>query len=372
MLGKIKLSDLRMIESLGIYGPRNITDVARKLGIHAETLRKRLKRIHPQIFLYVNIYHTNLGLKKAVVLAQAVPGYEDLLYNCFKVNDFWIYVNRCYGMKEGCLGVYTIPRDNVRYFEDFMYQLEKLGMAQNLKIFWSTCFQSVHSRCNWFDPKDKKWVFQWNKWVGEISSKSTKLPYTLIDPVDFPIKGDETDVFILKEMEKNPAIRFVDLAKMLHISPQLVRYHYKKHILGRGLIESFTVLDFRFDLKVSDMFLFIFNFDTAEKFAKFASSLLDKPFVGGLGKILGENALIAQIYLPRLEFRRFIDTLSTLIRNNLLKNYEYVIQDLRKVERQTISYENFENGTWVYDQNKHIKGLHDLLERRKLKPSMIL
>jgi DNA-binding Lrp family transcriptional regulator len=368
MVEKLDILDLRILEGLGVHGSRNVTDVARKLGIPTETMRKRLKRMPSRIFLrfYVNIYHTNLGLKKALVFAEAIPGYEDLLFSCLKANDFWMYVSRCYGMNEGCHGLYIIPKDHWSDFERFAYQLEKLGVARNVQIFWSTCFQSVHSRTNWFDEQSKNWAFQWDKWIEEIPNKDTKLPYTLIDPEDWPVRVDEIDVFILKEMEKNPRISLSDLAKMLGVSQQLVEYHYRKHVLERGLIESFDVFSFHFDTAISDMFVFIFKFDSMERLARFAKSLLDKPFVGGLGKILGENMMVADVYLPRLEFRNFIDALAKLIRNGLLQSYNYVILDLRKVQRQTISYEYFKDGSWIYDHNKHIQNLKDLVEGTEL------
>jgi len=50
----------------------------------------------------------------------------------------------------------------------------------------------------------------------------------------------------------------------------------------------------------------------------------------------------------------------------LLYSYDYVILDLRKAQRQTISYEYFKNGSWIYDHNKHIQNLGDLVEGAKL------
>ena len=184
MLKKVDSLDLKILEALGIYGPRNVSAVARKLGIPQETFRKRLKRLPSRIFLkfYVNIYHTNIGLKKALVFAEAVPGFEDLLFDSLKANDFWIYVSRCYGMNEGCIGLYTIAKDHSADFERFIYKLERLGITRNVQTFWSTCFECVHSKCNWFDERSKTWHFPWDKWVEEIVVERTQLPYTLIDP----------------------------------------------------------------------------------------------------------------------------------------------------------------------------------------------
>lgn len=358
---KFDFTDLQILESLGTYGPRNISKAARRMNIKTETLRKRLKRMPSHLFYRfgVNVYCTNLGLMKAVVFAEAIPGFEDLLLNCLKANDFWIYLTRYYGMNEGCIAFYTVPCNHSADFLQFVSALEKTEVARNIQTFWSTCFQGVNSKTNWFDEKSKTWSFSWDKWVEEIPLQDTQLPRTLVDPADYPIEGDEIDVFVLKELEKNPRISLNELARILEVSPQVVEYHYRKHILERDLIESFEVTTFHFDLSVSDMFMFILKFESMEKCTKFAVSLLDKPFVGGLGKILNENSLIVDIYLPKVEFRNFIDILSKLIREGWLLSYNYVILDLRKAKRQTIPYKNFKKGSWVYDHNKHIQSLKD-------------
>lgn len=288
MSRRADFSDLRVLEALATHGPRNVTEVARKLDMAAETLRKRIKRLRSQFFLRfgINIYHTFLGLKKAIVFAEAISGYEDMLLGILKKNDFWIALARCYGMFEGCVGVFIIPKDHCAEFEHFLHEVQELGVARNIQLFWSTCFQSVSSRCNWFDQKSSDWKFQWDEWIKEIRSEKTELPYTLVDPTSFPMKGDEIDILILKELEKDATISFNELGKKLGISPQLVRYHYQKHLVEQGLIESFEVTFFHFGRQISDFSFFIFRFDSIEKLARFASSLLDKPFVKALGKIV--------------------------------------------------------------------------------------
>jgi len=358
--------DVRILEGLGSYGPRNLTKVGKKLGLNTEMVRSRLEHLSSLFYFRtsVNVYHTNLGLKKAVVFAEAAPGYEELLFNCLKVNSFYIYLTRCYGMLEGCLGIYTIPLSRSTEFVKFIEKIEKLGVAKNIQVFWSTCFHTVNRTSNWFDHEAQTWVFPWDDWVKEIPTKHTKLPYTLVDPGDFPMKADEIDLFILKELEKNATISLRDIARMLGITPQRAQYHFKTHLIERGLIEDFQIFIFPFERTTSDMFWFLFKFDSKGNMARFARSLLDKPFVYAMGKILGENALIAQIYLPKLEFRSFVDALSTLSRNGFLQSYDYVIQDLRKGRwsRETIPFEDFKDGSWIYNHKKHIKNLCNLVK----------
>jgi DNA-binding Lrp family transcriptional regulator len=360
--------DIKILEQLGRYGPRNISYIAQNLCIPIETARKRVKRLISQFFLafYANVYHTNIGLKKAFVFADALPGYEEVLFKCLKANDFWLYVGRYYGRCEGCYGIYGIPKKHTQEFEEFIHKLEEAEVARKLQLFWSTCLHTVNLAGKWFDPESKTWTFQWDKWIEEIPTKGTELPYTLMEPKDFPIKADYIDILILTKLEVNLAVSFRDIAKIINISPETVSYHYKNHILKRGLLEHSQVFFLRFDKTISDFFVFIFRFDDKDKMARFASSLLDKPFVHTLGKILGENALIAHLYLPRKEFRKFMQSLSELIRRGLLQTYEYVIEDFDVRASQTISYEYFKDGSWIYNHKKHLESLQNLVRNTGL------
>jgi len=365
---RLDSSDVKILACLGEYGPRNVTDVARRLSLNCETVRKRVKRMASRFFLtfHANVYHTNLGLKKAFVFAEAVPGHEEGLFNGLKANDFWIYAGRCYGRYEGCYGIYTVPKGKTTEFEEFVHQLEKTGIAQRAQHFWSTCLHTVNLTEKWFDHRSEAWVFPWDEWLKEIPTEGTELPYTLRDPKDFPITADHTDVLILTELEVDGTVSMSEIARTLKKTPEAVLHHYKNHILKRGLIEKFQPFLFRFDRETSDFLVFVFKFDGGENMARFASSLLDKPFVYTIGKILGESSLVAHICLPRQEFRRFVLCLSKLVRSGFLKNYEYVIEEFERRKAQTISYEFFRDDTWIYDHAKHIKRLQELAEQRNL------
>lgn len=361
------LLDVRILTCLDKYGPRNVSVISRRLGAPYETVRKRLKRLVSRFFVEfpLSVFHTYIGLKKAFVFADAVLGYEDALFDSMKANDFWIYVGRYYGRCEGCYAIYTVPVDYLGQFEDFVHELGETDIAQNVRVIWSTCLHTINPTENWFDPDSQRWVLNWKAWTEEIPEQGTELPPTLVEPKEFPIKADDIDIVILAKLEPDYTRRMKDIAKILDMTPEAVEYHFKNHILKRGLIEKSQVFFRRFDEATSDFFAFTFRFDNEVKTAKFASSLLDKPFVYGLGKIIGENGLVAHICLPRREFRRFIRSLSGLVREGLLKEYKYLIEDFEKKEGQTISYEYFKEGSWNYDHKKHVENLRKIVEEAK-------
>jgi DNA-binding Lrp family transcriptional regulator len=365
MLRKLDHTDVRIIAALQALGPRNMTAVAKKLDINPRTLRDRVKRLesHFSLSIFVGPYHTNMGLKKAVVLAESFPGHEKLLFDCLKANDFWIYLGPCYGMFEGCVGVYTIPKDKCSQFEEFLREIEKMGMGQKIECFWSTCFHGVSFTDKWFVSSSHKWIPDWDEWVEEVPIEETKLPYTLVDPDDFPQKADKLDVLIIKELEKDATITFAELAEKFKTSPQRVRYHFENHILKYGLLECFGAS--LFDRSAPDIIFMLFQFDTKEKLSKFAVSLLDKPFVQIVGKLLDQNALIVFTrLLPLDEFGAFRHQLSKLIKAEFLQCYLYAIVDVKTAQAQTISYEYFDGNTrtWVYDHKRHLTKLQSLAD----------
>lgn len=365
MHNKLDAVDIKILEGLAKYGPRNVTRLAKEVNIPRGTVLSRIRRMSSSFYLRLltTVYHTNLGMKKAVVFTKATPGQEDLLFNCLKVNNFYIYLSRCFGMFEGCLGIYVIPEENTKEFENFLAQLRKTGVAEDVQLLWSTCFHTVNLTRKWFNGHSETWTFPWDKWLEEIPCEESELPYTLKDPQSFILKADETDLFIVKELEKNATISLTAIARKLGTTLQNIHYHYETHVIKNGLIETFQIGLLPFERKTSDMLFFIFRFDNNEKMAKFAQSLLDKPFVNIVGKVLGKNALVSQIYLPRTEFRNFVDALSKLAKTDFMQSYDYVFQDLRpeKWSRMTIPYDSFKDGSWAYDHSKHVKNLNDLI-----------
>ena len=358
---KLDSLDMKIIAALVACGPRNLAEVARRTEISPTTIQYRLKTLssHFSLRFFTNIYHVNLGLKKAIVMVEAEPGREELLLSCLKVNGFWIYLAPIYGATQGYIGVYTIPIDYTGEFERFLSELKKLGVARSVQHIWTTSLRRVNLIGTWFDYATEKWTFQWENWVNEIPSQPTKLPYTLEDPKQFPILADGRDMFILKELEKNATVRFSELAKRLGITPPAVRYRYQK-LIRLDLIEGFEIHLYQFQTMPFEAFYFVFTFANYEKYARFAASLLDKPVVVSLGKILGQNSMIAFLYIPMQEFKGFMKALSKLRAMGWLQNYFYVHLDLDKDWRQTFSYEYFKQGSWIYDHKEHIRTLRTL------------
>lgn len=353
--------DIKILHALCEFGPRNLSKVARVVDIPRHTLEFRVRRMesNPQIFLrmYTSVYHTKLGLKKAFVITKAQPGMEQLLFDCLKLNGFWLYVCRSYGMGEGCTAIYALPADHREEFEEFIHELRRLKIAKSTHIYWSTCFQGGRITSEWFDSQGENWIFQWNAWIKEVQTQTTDLPYTLMEPESWDVYADEIDIQTLMWLESDATKSINEIARNIGISRQLAQFHYKDHLIRRSLIEGYEVFVMRYGDVPFVMAYFIVSFHDYTMFAKFANSLLNKFFIISMGKILGHNALLFEVFLPTDEFRKFVDTLSKMAQMKLLKSYKYVMQDLRVRSRQTFSAEFFKDNAWIYDHKNHMDTL---------------
>jgi len=359
--GKLRKIDVKVLEGLALYNPRNKSKISDKIGMPLGTLRYRIGYLRSNFSLLTlgNIYHTNIGLRKAIVFAESKPGYEDILYQCLKANEYWLYVSQCIGSCK-ILAIYGIPAGREDVFQEFLDAVKQEGPADDIKYSWSTSFQTINATRTWYDQASEEWRFPWDSWVQEIRSAKTDLPYTLKDPDAYIQKADWADVIILKEMEKDCTIRLKALSKILGITLQGVRYHFENHIMKGKMFEGQQILAEHFKGMAPETYYFRFKFKNYPNFAKFAYSLLNKPFVRAEGKVYGSNELFTQIYLPRAEIRNFLDVASRLVKEGFMETYDYVIQDLTRTERQTISYEYFKNRQWEYDHSKFLKKLRSI------------
>jgi DNA-binding Lrp family transcriptional regulator len=348
-----------ILEALGKSDPRNLLALSKKIALPPTTVAFRVKKLMREGFLKVQakVNSPKLGLIKAVLIADTNRGHVEALLKTIENVGYWTYTARCYGKFNGVYAVFSFPYEQRKALEEYLEKAKQLGAISNYVLLWTTNIFEAAPNFDWFDFERRSWTFAWHKWLDEVLGSSSDLPKQIMDPKSYEIEVDFTDLLILKELEKDGLLDFTELSKVAEITPQAVRYRYHHHMMKRNLIAGYDVAIFPYPLQISDLCTFVFNFADEQALAKFANSLADKPFVLSRAKIIDKNSLVAHFYVPKVEFSGFVDLLNRLSVKGVIEDFFYVSLDIGSFKRQTVSYEFFHEGKWVYDASEAIEKL---------------
>jgi len=369
MLRYVKMLDpinAKIIEAFGKSNPRNLLVLAKSVGLPPTTVAFRVKKLMNEGFLKIRakINSHKLGLIKAVLIADTNHGHIETLLNVVENTEYWSYTTRCYGKFNGIYAVFSFPYEQKVALEEYLEKARQLGAISNYVLLWTTNIFEMAPNFDWYDFRRKAWNFAWQEWRDEILNSSAVLPDRLIDPASYEILVDRTDLLILKELEKDGLQDFTELSKVAKITPQAVRHRFHQRLMKRKLIAQYEVAIFPYPLEISDLCAFVFDFSHQQAMAKFANSLVDKPFVLSRAKVVGKNSLVVHFYLPKVEFSNFVELLNQLAVKGIIEDFFYVSLDVPSFKRQTVSYEFFRKGSWVYNTSEAIKKLTKMVPMR--------
>jgi DNA-binding Lrp family transcriptional regulator len=353
-----------ILQAVGELGARNITLIARQTCLPVTTVRFRLERMKKagQVLVVANPNLPKLGLAKAFMVADAHLGHQDRLFETVRNTDYWTYIIRCYGKHDGFCSYFAFPASYIKALEEYMHEAESLQAFFNPKFFWSTNTRAVPPNFSWYDFKEKRWNFDWQEWMSDVLTGNNDSAETIEDPVDYAIAVDKKDLLILKELQKDETIGFNRLAEVVGVSPQSVGSRYSEHILKRRLIVDYAVDVYPYPFEVADFYLFKIDFVDTRSLGRFANACEGRPFILSYSKIIGKNALLVNMYIVRTEFPNLIKCLNRLFIEGSVTSFFYITLDISSYRRQTISYEHFDNGKWVYDISDKTEKLRRICE----------
>ncbi len=366
MLHYLKVLDsvnAKILEGMGRYGPRNTSFLARSVKLPATTVAFRIKKLIRKGYLHVrtNLDHSKLGLMRAALVAQTAGGLEEKLREAIENIGYWTYVTRCYGRFNGIYALFAFPAVHKNKLEAYLREVVRQKAMSDYVFHWITNLCEVPRNFEWFDFKSKAWKFPWHQWIDEVPKASEKLPEKLAEPEQYQVMVDETDMFLLKELEKDAFVEFTEIADGLKMSPQGVRYRYYKHIMKHGLVADYEIAILPYPLLVSDMCSFVVHFENDKALAKFSNTLSNKPFILNYGKIIGRNSLLMHSYTPRTEVPNFINTMNIMVKRNLVTDFFYVNFDVSSFKRQTVSNEFYKDRYWTFDSEEKRKRLSEIM-----------
>ena len=352
-------TNIKILMTMRKFGPRNLLEVSRRTGIpftsvyhRVAKLEKKTKRVatlSPQI--------AKLGLMRVVVLATASPGAEDKVTNALKLPDLWRSIDRCEGGYTH-LSVHYVPVKALSQFRRYLKRLAELKLVTQCKTILTGEYIPNFPDFRYYNPATNQWSFAWNKWLAELKKKPSK---TIEDPANYAVSADKKDLLIVKELQKNARRSFADLAPILGISLQGVKYHFDKKLVPSGIVKNYTFDIWPYPEEISAYHEILLEFPNQPAMNRFFSLVGELFFVLGVAKILHQNALMIRTYTLQAQVPSLFAFLSHMAQQGLLESYSSVRQSSGRGETQAISYELFEDGVgWTFDLKKRLSELSKL------------
>jgi len=219
-------------------------------------------------------------------------------------------------------------------------------------------YEPVNIAFDNFDAKRRVWSFPWDKWLrGLIRHKATR---QALDPESYDLQVDKRDLLIVKELQKNARKTFAELAPILGITLQGVKYRFDK-LTARGVCRNYSIDIFPYPTDVSAVYDVMLDFASKRAMDRFYTYVPNLLFVIGLSKVLGKSNLIVRVYILESQVVNLLRFLEELVRRDQLKAYSAVRLRLETRTSQTISYEQFEDKKgWLFDYDGCLRALRKI------------
>jgi len=359
-------ANIRIITLMHKLGPRNLLEVARAAGLPPTSVYDRARKLEEQFraLSAANLDHSNLGLRKCITLVEANPGMEDFVTEALAVQNYWKTIVRCEGGFTH-YSLHAVPEDRRQEFEKYIAETERGGLVRKYKTVWVTDFHYAFPNFRLYDPANRAWTFEWDKWSLRVKEK--KGQKAIRDPPRYSNEADRTDLLILTELEINARAKFSEISKLIGITLQAVKHRYDKRILPRGLIKDFIINVLPYPLELSDLYEVLVTFEDEEGMNSFFGISEEMFPIQRTMKVLGERKLSVRTYTPRSVTERLFAMLSSLARSGLVSDYSAVRIRPETQAWQTISAELFEDKIgWKYESSQHLAVLDTIVEHAKV------
>jgi len=344
-------TNIRIISAMWKLGPRNLLEVSRRTGIPFTSVYHRVAKLEEKSkrLVYLTPQLSKLGMMRVVVLVTASPGSEERVTAALKIPNLWRSINPCEGTFTH-LSIQAIPVKFLRQFKTYVRRLSEIGLIRQSRVILTGEYIPNFPNFRYYDAASNKWTFQWERWLAALKKKPSR---TIDDPEGYDMLVSKKDLLIVKELEKNARLSFADLAPLLGISLQGVKYHYDKKLIANGIVKYFTydILPYPEEVSASHEILLEFTSNLAMK--RFFHLIDDLFFVLGVAKVLNRNALLVRTFTLQTQLSNMFAFFSRMARKGALESYSAVRQDFNGRERQTVSYELFDDKMgWQFDLKK--------------------
>jgi len=354
--------NIKILETMKQYGPRNLQQIARKSKLPYTTVYGRVSKLQSLDALrsYAHLSYSKIGLARAMVLARPFPGKETLVRDALKIPGWWLRVVRCTGEPNGYYSLHAVPIQNQQDFRLYLDQLVSRGVVKDYQLFWLGDSYSPLPNFEYYDPKERSWRFEWKEWTQAIKSgKSGDTKKASVATDGF----DKKDLIILKELAHDARVTLASLSKLLGMTLPATKYRFDR-LVKQGFVADYVISLLPFIPELSELCEVRLDFASESLMRNMERVLAKTPFVLTIVPIIGLNSLAVRIYIPRQEITNLMNFLSFLARDEILTGYSYIQLDPATQLSQTFPFKIYEDESgWPYDNRDYLQTVTNLVSK---------
>jgi DNA-binding Lrp family transcriptional regulator len=213
-----------------------INQISRTIGVYKETVRYWYRNLLKNGFTVQTApNYEKLGMKRVVMiveLGESFESYADALM--YALGDLCYVVSFAKTLPEGFYTVNaSVPVECLNSWTDFMVSLKETGVFKSMTSIVLDWVRNVPMKAEMYDFRERRWDFDW--------SKKTAGPLTTDFEAAAREEFDSTDLAIIDQLQPDADIQLTEMAKNLKINPKTLAWHYRTHVLRRGLLKGYIV-----------------------------------------------------------------------------------------------------------------------------------
>ena len=363
--------NMKIIEALYKFGPRNLVKLSRALGIPKSTLYNRIKKIRDTgVSVEPLINASNMGLKRIFAIIRVHVGKLAIVYKLVNNNPWCKKVAVSYEQPYAIFARFYVPANDENIIKKFLRKLllQRLIISYEIYETHEELFGLVLNS-KYIDAKEKIAILPWRLWFESISKsniwKKNILPLNILEEPTYEIKVDKHDVKILEELEINAFKDYVELGKVLNLSPTTIKHHYTKHLIGHNIILGYVPRVAIFHPEMSKYLYGMISFYDEKSMLNFVNTLWNSPIMPRFARVLGDNKIIGTFVIPQTEEAKFLTFMEELVKENIVYYYRLYPIAIKTLSSWTIPAEMFGEHGWLSGWDIILKVIRKVLREEK-------
>lgn len=225
----------RIVPFVEADGARNLNQISRELTIPYQTLRFRMLNLKKDGIGVLAVPDVDrLGLERVRVffkLAKSLKEIKSFFRTLHERAGLRSYSRSLFNHVFDC--EFTVPQGNFSELQSFLEKLEGHKLVQNIKMRRLLWKDVLMLKTQFYDYSKKEWDVDFSTLSGDpsvqVPARSEKQNF------------DYSDLLMMKELELDPWIKTVDLAKKVQQGVPDAAYHLNRHVFGKKLIKTFRL-----------------------------------------------------------------------------------------------------------------------------------